>query len=201
MAKTEITVQVFEQINNLKKKLTLLGYTETEEFNGNDYYFTTLNKNESNTASYQKLLDSSIIVRSYHTKSSPQKTSMLLFKNKTFDIKGTVISEEKVSTKIDNPENTIKILNLAKLNNWLSLKQTNAFYKLEEKTLIVGTVEGLNGCFLEIEEYDSIKNLTPTQKIEILKADALNLGFNLGNDFSVKKAEMLHEKTKKTRVL
>ena len=126
---------------------------------------------------------------------------MLLYKNKTFDIKGTVISEEKVSTKIDNPENTIKILNLAKLNNWLSLKQTNAFYKLEEKTLIVGTVEGLNGCFLEIEEYDSIKNLTPTQKIEILKADALNLGFNLGNDFSVKKAEMLHEKTKKTRVL
>ena len=64
MAQTEITVQVFEQINNLKKKLTLLGYTETEEFNGNDYYFTTLNKNESNTASYQKLLDSSIIVRS-----------------------------------------------------------------------------------------------------------------------------------------
>lgn len=196
MANTEITVQVFDNIDNLKQKLSSLGYTQTEEFSGNDYYFTTLSDNEILTANYQTLLDASVIVRSYSTLSSPEKTSMLLFKNKTIDKNGTVIAEEKVSSKIDNPENTIKILNLAKLKNWLSLKQKNAFYKLGEKTIIVGTVEGLEGCFMEIEEYASIKNLTPTQKIEKLKADALSFGFNLGTDFSVKKVDMLHSKFK-----
>lgn len=196
MANTEITVQVFDDINVIKQKLVSFGYTLTEEFSGNDYYFTTLTDKEIKNANYQTLLDASVIVRSYSTLSSPDKTSMLLFKNKTFDKKGTVVSEEKISTKIENPENTIKILNLIKLKNWLSLKQKNAFYKLGEKTIIVGTVEGLNGCFMEIEEYESIKNLTLQQKIEKLKSDALSFDFNLGSDFSVKKVDMLHNKNK-----
>ena len=46
MAQTEITVQVYEDINVIKQKLLNLGFTEKDEFTGADYYFTTLRENE-----------------------------------------------------------------------------------------------------------------------------------------------------------
>lgn len=194
MGQTEITVQVFENINNVKQKLVSLGYTEKDEFTGADYYFTTLRENEIKTATYKQLLDSSVIVRSFKTKHSSDVKSSLLFKNKVLDDAGNVISEEKVTTQVADCNTAVKILNLAKLNNWVTLKQQNAFYVLGEKTIIVGTAEGLDGCFMEIEEYASIAALTPEQKIETLIADAKSFGFKIGTDTSVKKVYMLFNK-------
>ena len=95
MGKTEITVQVYDDINNIKKQLVSLGYKETEEFTGSDYYFSTLNKNEINNASYKDLLSSSIIVRSFKTKGKTGLNNYMVFKNKTLDENNNVISEEK----------------------------------------------------------------------------------------------------------
>lgn len=194
MGQTEITVQVFENIENLKQKLVSLGYTEKDEFTGADYYFTTLRENEIKTATYKQLLDSSVIVRSFKTKHSDDIKSSLLFKNKVLDDNGNVISEEKVTTKVDCCNTAVKILNLAKLNNWVTLKQQNAFYVLGEKTIIVGTVEGLEGSFMEIEEYESIKNLSTQEKMDKLITDAKQFGFKIGTDTSVKKVYMLFNK-------
>ena len=109
MGKTEITVQIYDDINNVKKHLKDLGYKETEEFTGNDYYFSTLNKNQIGSASYKDLLSSSIIVRSFKTKGNPDLNNSMVFKNKTLDENNNVISEEKISTKIDNLAKTHKI--------------------------------------------------------------------------------------------
>ncbi len=196
MGQTEITVQVFENITTLKQKLVSLGFTEKDEFTGADYYFTTLRENEIKNATYKELLDSSVIVRSFKTKHSSDIKSSLLFKNKVLDDGGNVISEEKVTTKVDDCNTAVKILNLAKLNNWVTLKQQNAFYVLGEKTIIVGTVEGLEGSFMEIEEYDSIKNLSPEEKIKNLVSYAESFGFKISTDTSVKKVYMLFNKNK-----
>ncbi len=195
--KTEITFQIFQNINEIKKQLVSLGYEETEEFTGCDTYFTTLRSNEINSASYKDLLDSSIIIRSFKTKGKSELTNLMVFKNKILDNNNNVISEEKISTQISDLNSTKRILSAAKLNNWLTLKQQNAFYKLNNITITVGTVEGLNGSFMEIEEFDDIKHLTPQQKIEYLKQFAENLHFNMGSDFSVKKAYMLFQQNKK----
>lgn len=194
MGQTEITVQVFENIDILKQKLVSLGYTEKDEFTGADYYFTTLREDEIKNATYKQLLDSSVIVRSFKTKHSDDIKSSLLFKNKVLDENGKVISEEKVTTKVENCNTAVNILNLAKLNNWVTLKQQNAFYVLGEKTIIVGTVEGLDGSFMEIEEYESIKNLSSEEKINKLIDDAKQFGFKIGTDTSVKKVYMLFTK-------
>ena len=194
MGQTEITVQVFENIDILKQKLVSLGYTEKDEFTGADYYFTTLREDEIKNATYKQLLDSSVIVRSFKTKHSDDIKSSLLFKNKVLDENGNVISEEKVTTKVENCNTAVNILNLAKLNNWVTLKQQNAFYVLGEKTIIVGTVEGLDGSFMEIEEYESIKNLSSEEKINKLIDDAKQFGFKIGTDTSVKKVYMLFTK-------
>lgn len=196
MPQTEITVQIFEDVKSVKTKLQNLGYMETEEFTGNDYYFTTLPETDIQKATYADLLNSSVIVRSFKTKGAPDLQNSIVFKNKTLDEHGNVVSEEKISCKIDDYEKMVQILKMAKLNNWVSLSQQNAFYVKDEKCITVGTVKGLSGTFMEIEEFQSMKNLTSNEKIVALKSFANSLDLPLGTDYSIKKVFMLFNKNK-----
>lgn len=194
MAKqTEITINIKKDISSVKNKLESLGFVEIEKYTGIDNYFTTISGEISST-DYKTLLDSSIIIRSFSSKSKKDKTNLMVYKNKTLDKNGVVLSEEKISTTVENLDNTLKILKLAGLNNWLSLNQQNSFYKLGEIEITVGTVKGLDGTFLEIEEYPSINMLSPEEKIEKMVEIIKKLGFDSGNDYSVKKAYMLFKK-------
>lgn len=194
MAKqTEITINIKKGISNVKNKLESLGFVEIEKYTGIDNYFTTISGEISST-DYKTLLDSSIIIRSFSSKSKKDKTNLMVYKNKSLDKNGVVLSEEKISTTVENLDNTLKILKLAGLNNWLSLNQQNSFYKLGEIEITVGTVKGLDGTFLEIEEYPSISMLSPEEKIEKMVEIIKKLGFDSGNDYSVKKAYMLFKK-------
>lgn len=191
MAQTEITVQVFEKLEDIEAKLVNLGFVKTEEFNGRDDYFVNMDKSKINNASYSNLLNNSLIIRSYTTLKDKSPTSMLLRKIKTLDENQNVIGEEKVSTKIDNVDNARRLLTGINLVNWVSLKQKNAFYKNGEKTIIVGNVEGL-GNFIEIEEYKSISTFPEKEKFEILKQYINSFNFKIGSDYSCKKVFMLH---------
>lgn len=194
MAKqTEITINIKKDISSVKNKLESLGFVEIEKYTGIDNYFTTISGEISST-DYKTLLDSSIIIRSFSSKSKKDKTNLMVYKNKSLDKNGVVLSEEKISTTVENLDNTLKILKLAGLNNWLSLNQQNSFYKLGEIEITVGTVKGLDGTFLEIEEYPSISMLSPEEKIEKMIEIIKKLGFDSGNDYSVKKAYMLFKK-------
>ena len=194
MAKqTEITINIKKGISSVKNKLESLGFVEIEKYTGIDNYFTTISGEISST-DYKTLLDSSIIIRSFSSKSKKDKTNLMVYKNKSLDKNGVVLSEEKISTTVENLDNTLKILKLAGLNNWLSLNQQNSFYKLGEIEITVGTVKGLDGTFLEIEEYPSISMLSPEEKIKKMIEIIKKLGFDSGNDYSVKKAYMLFKK-------
>ena len=194
MAKqTEITINIKKGISSVKNKLESLGFVEIEKYTGIDNYFTTISGEISST-DYKTLLDSSIIIRSFSSKSKKDKTNLMVYKNKSLDKNGVVLSEEKISTTVENLDNTLKILKLAGLNNWLSLNQQNSFYKLGEIEITVGTVKGLDGTFLEIEEYPSISMLSPEEKIEKMVEIIKKLGFDSRNDYSVKKAYMLFKK-------
>lgn len=197
MEKTEITVQIFDDFINVANKLLKLGYTEKEVFTGEDTYFSTLKSEELKNADYKQLLNSSIIARSFLTKTKNERVSMLVFKKKLLDENQNVISEEKVSTKVDNIENAKRLLSLSGLENWVTLKQQNTFFRNGEIEIIAGTVEGLEGTFIEIEEYESISNLSPSQKFEKLKEFLESLGFRHGEDYSVKKVYMLYKNQNK----
>ena len=149
---------------------------------------------EISSTDYKTLLDSSIIIRSFSSKSKKDKTNLMVYKNKSLDKNGVVLSEEKISTTVENLDNTLKILKLAGLNNWLSLNQQNSFYKLGEIEITVGTVKGLDGPFLEIEEYPSIKDKKEEDKFTILSNLAKSLNINLGEDYSVKKPYLFLKK-------
>ena len=196
MSQTEITVQIFEDIENVKNKLSSLSFDYIDTFSGNDSYFSILQPIEVNNSTYKTLMDSSIIVRSYSKASSNSQEAMVIHKQKTLDENGNTIGEVKTSVKIDNQANAVTLLKNAGLTNWLNLSQENHFYKKDEITIIIGTVAGLSGCFMEIEEYNSIKHLPEHEKFNTLKQFVLNLNFNIGTDFSCKKSLMLFNKNK-----
>lgn len=196
MAQTEITVQIFENIDLVVEKLKSMGFEWQDTFTGCDTYFTTMNENMIDTAGYKALLDSSMIIREFHKERSNSHSIMLVHKKKTLDDKGNVIGEEKSSVNVDSSENTSKVLKNAGLINWMTLNQQNSFYKNGEKTVIVGTVKGLEGTFIEIEEYPSISMLKEGEKFAILSDFIDSLGMKKGNDYSCKKIYMLYEKNK-----
>lgn len=193
MAQTEITVQIFEDLEKIENKLKELGYTITDTFTGSDEYFSTLDSKKIKNASYKELLDSSILIRKFHKTSTDSIQAMLIHKKKTLDNQGRVIGEEKSKIEIDNGEQAHKLLTNAGLINWMSLNQKNSFYKLGEITIIVGKTEGLDGCFMEIEEYDSIKNKPEEEKFCILSDFVNSLGFKKGEDYSCKKIYILYQ--------
>ncbi len=196
MAQTEITVQIFDEIENIINVLKGLGFEWKDTFTGKDGYFTTLTSEQIEKASYKDLLDSSIIIREFDKASNNMHQTMLVHKKKTLDEEGKVIGEDKTSLVVDNSATAFKMLSNAGLINWMTLCQQNSFYKNGEKVVIVGKVEGLEGCFVEIEEYESIKDLSEKEKFEKLSEFINSLGLKMGNDYSCKKIYMLYEKNK-----
>ena len=197
MAQTEITVQIFKEFEVVEKKLKDLGFEWVDTFTGCDRYYTTLRENELNNAEYKPLLDSSIVIRSFHKKKSNVLATMLVHKKKTLDVNGNVIGEEKSSVNVEDGEKTAKVLDSAGLINWMTLNQQNSFYKKGEITVIAGTVKGLEGTFIEIEEYPSISHLEESEKFKILSAFIDSLEMKKGNDYSCKKIYMLYTMNKR----
>lgn len=194
MAQTEITVQIFDSIENVVQKIESLGFSWKDTFTGNDFYYSTLKKEKISEADYKELLDSSIIVREFHKKSTDKLQTMLVHKKKVLDEQGRVVGEDKTSLSVESSKLAQKLLASAGLENWMSLCQQNNFFVSGEVTVIIGTVEGLDGTFVEIEEYESIKNKSEKEKFEILCEFVKSLGFETGDDYSCKKIYMLYNK-------
>ena len=194
MAQSEITVQVFEDFDKVVNKLQSIGYVWKDTFTGMDQYFTTIDDVQVNNASYKQLLDSSIIIREFDKKSTGEHKVSMVHKKKTLDEQGRVIGEIKSNAVVDNSQDTAKVLSSAGLNNWMTLNQQNSFYVNGEKTIIVGTVQGLDGVFIEIEEYPSIADKPEQEKFEILRNFVDSFGFKMGDDYSCKKIYMLYQK-------
>lgn len=196
MAQTEITVQIFEDIKNVIAKVESLGYAWKDTFTGKDQYFSTLQAEDLKNANYKQLLDSSIIIREFDKKSTGEHKVSLVHKKKTLDDQDRVIGEIKSSVGIDNSANAHSLLANAGLKNWMTLSQQNNFYQNGEITIIIGTVEGLEGTFVEIEEYASIASKPEEEKFEILCQFVKSLGFKIGDNFSCKKIYMLYNQNK-----
>ena len=191
---TEITVQVFEELEEIIEKLEYLGYKKEDYLKGKDYYFASLKNEDIRESSYKNLIDNSLIIRSFFIESKNICSNLMTYKHKIQDKNGNVISEEKTQTTIGDKENTLKILSNIGLNNFVTLEQENYFYSNGEIQVIVGRVNGLEGCFIEIEEYPSIAKKSKEEKFDILCEKVNSFNFKHGTDYSCKKVYMLLNK-------
>lgn len=199
MSQTEVTVQIFEDLANVVKKIKSMGYVWQDTFTGVDKYFTTMKETDVQNAEYKELLDSSIIVREFDKKNSGLHQVSMVHKKKTLDAYGRVVGEDKTSVGVSSGYEASKLLTSAGLTNWMTLSQQNNFYVDGERTIIIGTVQGLDGTFIEIEEYDSIKDKSEKEKFEILIDFVNSLGFKTGGEYSCKKIYMLYKQSKQNQ--
>lgn len=190
---TEICVQIDGNIEEIKKVVLSHGFEFLEAYNNYDTYYTSLPKNEIMKVSYKDLLDNSLIIRNIKGENFDIKN--IVYKKKTLDKNGNVTNEIKTKVKIDNIENIKTIFNNIKLNCWCDYINNNNEYKKGEIILNIQYVKEL-GTFIEIEEFESIKDKSDDEKFSILMEIINAFGFPLGKDYSCKKPYMiLHPKS------
>ena len=189
---TEICVQAYTTLEELQRKLENAGYEFVENYNNSDTYFSTLSKRDIKKLDYKALLDSSLIVR--HIEGDNCDIKNLVYKKKTLDENGNVIKEIKTKLKIDDIDKAKQMFSSLGLTCWCDYVNQNYEYKKGEISIIVQYVEDL-GVFVEIEEFNSIKDKSDKEKFGILKDIVNALKLPLGLDFSCKKPYMFLNKT------
>ncbi len=188
---TEICVQVFKELEEVKKYVIENGFTFLESYNNHDIYYTTYKNEELKKITYKELLDRTIIIRNIISKNLDLKN--LVYKSKTLDNNGNVIKEIKTKVEIDSVEKAKSIFENSGLFCWCDYINQNYEYRKGEVVINVQYVKEL-GTFIEIEEFNSIKNKTDEEKFEILSNIIKSLGFPIGNDYSCKKPYMFLKK-------
>lgn len=90
--------------------------------------------------------------------------------------------EEKVKSDLTKLENAVKIFDLAGLNNYCKVGNNSFVYKNGNIGFVVQIIKNL-GIFIEYEEDESMKALSPDQKFRYMVNITKNLGLKLGNDY------------------
>lgn len=188
MQETEITVEVYDDVNLVIQKLLDLGFKKTCHFKLNDWYYTSLCDN--NIVDYEKLMKNSFLVRQVI---EDEENNSLCYKNKILDKTGNVLSEEKITVKIDDISKTLKIFEMANLNCWCELKQDIHCYVKDDMDLGIQIIDGL-GVFIEYEENESMQGLKDFEKINLMYSKIKGLGLNISKDYSCKKAYLKYLK-------
>lgn len=159
MRETEITVQVFEDLDVIFTKLKRLGFEQVRQCQLNDWYYTHLPTDTK--VVYPALLKNSFLVR--QVIDSDTKKAYLYYKDKEIDQKGNVVSEEKIKIEISNLADALKIFAKAGINCWCELQQTMYVFRQGKIEFAVQAVAGL-GNFIEYEEDETIgKDEHPTK--------------------------------------
>ena len=188
MKETEITVQVFDELEDIDKKLKDQGFNMIENYQLNDWYFTHLKNIDG--IKYQELLNNSILIREI-VDDNPQ--IQLVFKKKELDDFGNVITEEKTKVNVSDLSKCLAIFQMAGFNNYATVKNNSYVYQKENISFVVQVIENL-GIFIEYEEDETMREMVPTQKFEYMSSILKGLGLELGQDFSCKKVYMLLKK-------
>lgn len=184
MRKTEMTIQVIEELDVILHKFEHLGFKQISRYKLNDWYYSNLKTNAK--SSYSSLLKNSFLVRQVI---EDEETNYLVYKDKEVDGTGKVLSEEKTKVELSNLANALTIFDKANINCWCELKQTIYVFQKGKVQFAVQAVEGL-GNFIEYEEDESMSEMSSQQKIDFMFSQVKHFDLKLGADLSCKKAYM-----------
>ena len=191
MKETEVTVEVKESYETLKQKLTSQGFSCSKTFTMLDRYYSQISMERLQNRSFEQIISNSFLLRAINSKTDKDEDeiNILLYKDKIFDEQGNVIEEEKVQTYIDNAEKHAEIFARAGFKPYATIFSSNELLSNGKFELLIQNVENL-GLFIEFEEYDEIKHLSPKEKSSKLISVLKGLGLNLGDDFNCKKLNL-----------
>ncbi len=180
MKNIEITCEVFEKIEKIKKVLLENGFKYIETFTLDDIYM--YNKENNQFFLKDGKISDTLIIRSVDN-----NNKQIICKKRKYDDEGLEISTEETVLKVKDIVDSEKFLNVLGYERYLRMIDTNYMYENEKYVAYIQEIKNL-GIFLEIE----IKNDNETiyDLIKYVK------GFNLkiGSKFDIRKAEVLYNK-------
>lgn len=184
---TEICVLTKDSFEIVKEKLKNSDFQHVESYNNHDIYFTTISQ-DLKTNDYSQLIEKSILIRG--VKGVDFEKKYIIYKKKSFDKNGNVIDEVKTKLQIDDIEKAKTIFQNLGLVCWCDYVVNNNEFKKDEIVVNVQDVDAL-GTFVEIEEYESIKNKSDEEKFNILKDAISSMDIQIFSDYSCKKPFMM----------
>ena len=185
MRETEITIQIFEDLDYILEHIKKLGFEMVCEYKLNDFYFSALDT--SKKLDYSTIIKNSFLVRQLLVRD--EVSNMLVYKNKEIDETGAVVSEEKIRVQLSSLENTLKIFEKANINRWCELHQNMFEFKKGNIFFTVQNIDSL-GNFIEYEEDETMKDMTNTEKREFMHSQIAKLNLKMSDNISCKKVYM-----------
>lgn len=189
MKEIEITVEVFQNIEEIDSQLKGQGFKILEKYDLIDYYYSKHSIEDLKRFEYKDLIANSFLIRKVV---DDDPVDFLVYKNKTIDEDGKVISEEKIKCKLSNSESASKIFETIGLNCWCKLNQHIFVYEKEDVQFLVQAVDDL-GIFIEYEATNN-QGLSEYEILKQLGEKIQGLGLKIGKDFSCKKVYMKFKK-------
>ena len=177
MKELEITCQIYNNVLDIRKELERKKFIFKKEFIIDDMYMH--NTKTGNFAVTNGKITDSLVIR--YVNENDKK--IICKKNVSNNIEKTIL-------KVDSIEDVEMHLNMLGYTKFLRLTYNNYMYENKQYIAYIQEVKNL-GNFLELEAKDG-----ENQSIENLIEYVKMLNLKTGEEFNVRKAELLYNKTR-----
>lgn len=177
MKELEITCQIYNNVLDIRKELERKKFIFKKEFIIDDMYMH--NTKTGNFAVTNGKITDSLVIR--YVNENDKK--IICKKNVSNNIEKTIL-------KVDSIEDVEMHLNMLGYTKFLRLTYNNYMYENKQYVAYIQEVKNL-GNFLELETKDG-----ENQSIENLIEYVKMLNLKTGEEFNVRKAELLYNKTR-----
>ena len=187
MKQIEITVRLSEGMQSAIKKLELQGFKKIRKSEIDDIYMTSKLR-ELNKYNIQDILKKCVLLRKIKIESNEIKK--ITYKNKEFDDKGNVISEQKINLDCSDLEKAKKLFKYLEFEELIRVKYKVVVYSKDKVEYAFQDVENLGTLI----EYENTENFEGKSLDEINKTknnmfnEIKNTGINITEEKDVKKA-------------
>lgn len=187
MKQIEITVRLNENIQSAMDKLEKQGFKKIRESKIDDVYMTSKLK-ELNKDNIQNILKKSVLLRSL--KLDNKEIKKITYKNKEFDEKADVISEQKINLDCNDLEKAKELFENLEFKELIRVKYKVVVYSKDKVEYAFQDVENL-GTLIEYENVEDFEGKS-LEKINNAKEkmynEIKNTGIYITEEKDVKKA-------------
>jgi len=192
MREVELTIQVLEDYDEVIRKIENQSYKLVEKYYMKDYYM--IHKSVNLNIDNYDILKKCILIRNI-IDDNPK--NYLIYKDKSYDVNGKIVSQNKIKAKIESVEDVKKILESVDHITLFEIENYSTVYKKDDTEIVIQKITDPSGIYIEIEAtQEELLNNNDEEVKDILKRKLNALELNTTGDYEVKKALIALEKVK-----
>lgn len=190
MREVEITVLVYDEMDEIVSKLLALGFSFSEKFTLIDTYMLKEDIDLFETDGLV-ILQNCILLRDFGYK------KYIVYKDKKYGLNGEILSQNKIKVVVESIKDSEILFNHLGYKKIFSITDEVIYYKNDVFAVCIQNIINQNKIYIEIEATDDdLVNSNDAEIKQILKLRLQSLGINTGDNYDEKKALVQLEITK-----